>query len=61
MYAILRQEAEVDVRVGLSPGELLEVIPEYHALVVRSDTKVTAPVLEAARELAQKVTAGGTR
>jgi D-3-phosphoglycerate dehydrogenase len=48
----LRREADVDVRVGMSPAELIEAIPPYHGLVVRSETKVTAEVLAAARELA---------
>ena len=50
---LLRQEEgiEVDVKIGLSPQELLQVIPEYEALVVRSETKVTAPVIDAARSL----------
>ncbi len=48
---ILRREADVDVRLGISPAELIEIIPSYQALVVRSETKVTAPVLEAAREM----------
>ena len=42
---------EVDVREGLSPEELLEVIPSADALVVRSATKVTADVLRAGTEL----------
>ncbi|MCU1497297.1 MAG: D-3-phosphoglycerate dehydrogenase, partial [Acidimicrobiales bacterium] len=42
---------EVDVRLGLSPAELLEVMPGAHALIVRSATKVTAEVLEAGRDL----------
>jgi len=42
----LRKHAEVDVRLGMSPEELLEAIPAYDALVVRSATKVTAAVLE---------------
>lgn len=40
----LRQHAEVDVKTGLKPEELIQVIPEYDALVVRSETKVTAQV-----------------
>jgi D-3-phosphoglycerate dehydrogenase len=31
-----------------SPAELLRIIPQYHALIVRSETKVTAEVLSAA-------------
>lgn len=48
---ILRREAEVTVQTGLTPERLIEVIGEYEALVVRSATKVTKPVLEAARRL----------
>ncbi|HTX62126.1 MAG TPA: phosphoglycerate dehydrogenase [Acidimicrobiales bacterium] len=42
---------EVDVREGLNPAELLEVVEGAHALVVRSATKVTAEVLAAGSEL----------
>lgn len=50
--AILRRAGlEVDVRTGLSPAELLEIIGDYDALAVRSETKVTAEVLEAAKNL----------
>ncbi|MHB8418601.1 MAG: phosphoglycerate dehydrogenase [Myxococcales bacterium] len=42
---------EVDVRVGLKPAELVAAIPDYEALAVRSATKVTAQVFEAARKL----------
>ncbi|HEX5366717.1 MAG TPA: phosphoglycerate dehydrogenase [Acidimicrobiales bacterium] len=41
----------VDVRAGLSPGELLEVVPGAAALIVRSATTVDADVLAAGREL----------
>jgi D-3-phosphoglycerate dehydrogenase len=44
---ILRSEADVDVRLGISREELIDIIPSYQALVVRSETKVTADVLEA--------------
>jgi D-3-phosphoglycerate dehydrogenase len=40
-----------DFKVGLSPGELLEIIGEYAALVVRSQTKVTPEVFAAASKL----------
>lgn len=49
--ALLRTEADVDVRIGLTPAELIAAIGGYDALVVRSATKVTAEVLEAARNL----------
>ena len=42
---------EVDVRLGLTPDELIAAVPGAHALVVRSATKVTAEVLEAATSL----------
>ncbi|HEX3947201.1 MAG TPA: NAD(P)-dependent oxidoreductase, partial [Acidimicrobiales bacterium] len=42
---------EVDVREGLTPEELLEVIPGAHALIIRSATQVTAAVLEAGADL----------
>jgi D-3-phosphoglycerate dehydrogenase len=42
---------EVDHRPGLSEAELKAVIPPYHALVVRSGSKVTGAVLEAAKNL----------
>lgn len=42
---------DVDVRLGLSAEELLGVVPGAHAIVIRSATKVTAPVLDAGRDL----------
>ena len=42
---------DVDVKTQLSPDELLKVIPDYDGLVVRSATKVTEKVIEAATRL----------
>ncbi len=42
---------DVTVRTGLSEAELVKLIPDFSALVVRSLTKVTAPVLRAATRL----------
>src|SRR6478672_7388302 len=42
---------EVDVRLGLSPDELLDAIRGASALVIRSATQVNAQVIEAADEL----------
>lgn len=42
---------EVIVKIGLSEAELLSLIPQFAALVVRSQTKVTANLLEAATQL----------
>jgi D-3-phosphoglycerate dehydrogenase len=47
----LRAAGEVDVATGLSREELIERIPAYDALVVRSETKVTAEVLAAGTRL----------
>jgi D-3-phosphoglycerate dehydrogenase / 2-oxoglutarate reductase len=41
----------VDVKTGLKPAELLEIIGEYDGLVVRSQTQVTAEVFAAASRL----------
>jgi len=49
--ARLRAAGEVDVAVGLDPAALRERIAQYDALVVRSETKVTAEVLDAAPRL----------
>ena len=43
--------SQVDVRVGLKPQELREIIGGYEALAVRSATKVTKEILEAAQKL----------
>ncbi len=48
---IISQVAQVDVKTGLSEAELIEIIPEYDALMIRSGTKVTEPIIEAATEL----------
>ena len=42
---------EVTVRTGLSEGELVRLIPDFSAIVVRSQTKVTAPILQAGARL----------
>lgn len=42
---------EVDVKTGLKPAELKAIIGEYHALIVRSATKATADIIEAATNL----------
>ena len=48
---LLSQQAEVDVKLGLEPGELISIIDGYEALVVRSETKVTAEVIKAGKKL----------
>ncbi len=49
--ATLRRRAEVDVRLNLSPEDLLAAIGQYDAIVVRSGTKVTGDVIKAGRRL----------
>ena len=49
--AILRSSTNLDDRTGISPEELLQVIENYDAMIVRSRTKVTAQVLDAAPHL----------
>ena len=48
---ILKKSADVDVKTGLKPEELLAIIGEYEGLMVRSETKVTAKVIEAGKKL----------
>ena len=43
---LLQGEFEVDVRDKISADELLEIIGDYDALMVRSASKVTAEVIE---------------
>jgi D-3-phosphoglycerate dehydrogenase len=42
---------DVDVKTGLSPEELKDIIGDYDALAIRSATKVTEDLLEAATNL----------
>jgi D-3-phosphoglycerate dehydrogenase len=44
-------QLEVDVKTGLKPAELAEIIAPYHGLVVRSATHVTREVVERADSL----------
>ena len=48
---ILSQVAQVDVRTGLPPEQLKQIIGEYDALMIRSGTTVTADIIEAASKL----------
>lgn len=49
--AVLRSSHQVDDRTGISAEDLLKVIPEYDALIVRGRTKVNAAVFQAAVNL----------
>ncbi|HEX2029321.1 MAG TPA: phosphoglycerate dehydrogenase [Nitriliruptorales bacterium] len=49
--AALAVDHEVDVKTGLSKEQLIEIIPAYDAVVVRSSTSIDADVIAAARSL----------
>jgi len=48
---ILSKAAQVDERAGISSEELIKVISEYDALIVRGQTRVNADVFSAASNL----------
>ncbi|MBD3885548.1 phosphoglycerate dehydrogenase [Phormidium tenue FACHB-886] len=48
---ILSQVAQVDIKTGLPADELIQIIPEYDALMIRSGTRVTQAVIEAGKQL----------
>jgi D-3-phosphoglycerate dehydrogenase len=48
---MLRKEADVDVNYGISQDDLLQVIENYDALIVRSVPKVTEEVLSRGKRL----------
>lgn len=50
--AILKEgKLEVDVRTGLKGQDLLDAVKDYDALIVRSETRVTADVVAAGKNL----------
>ncbi len=48
---ILQRQAQVDVKVGLKPEEIIAIIGDYEGLVVRSQTRVTAGMIQAGEKL----------
>jgi len=48
---VLRNKAQVDFKVGLKPEEIVAIIGDYEALMVRSQTRVTAEIIEAGKKL----------
>src|SRR3954462_1066671 len=42
---------DVSVRTGMSESALVEIIPEFSGIVVRSQTKITAPIVNAGARL----------
>ncbi len=51
--ALLQKEKGVraDVKLGLSPEELVKIIPAYDAVIVRSSTRMTKEIIEAGKNL----------
>ena len=48
---LLKTQATVDVKTGLKPQELVEIVGDYEALIVRSETKVTSDIIRAGERL----------
>ncbi|HEY2888360.1 MAG TPA: hypothetical protein VGJ17_07075, partial [Candidatus Limnocylindrales bacterium] len=49
--ALLREHHEVDERIGLAPDEYRTLLPDYDALLVRSQVQVDAELIAAGRRL----------
>jgi D-3-phosphoglycerate dehydrogenase len=47
----LHDYAKVDLKFGIKPDELLAIIGDYEALMVRSQTQVTKDVIQAGKKL----------
>lgn len=47
----LAEHAQVDVKLKLKPEQLKEIIGDYDALIVRSETKVSADIIERGEKL----------
>ena len=48
---IIEQAAQVEILPTMTEDELIQIIPQYDALMVRSQTKVTAKIIEAGKNL----------
>ena len=53
-----KNKISVDVKIGLSEEEIIKIIPEYDAMVVRSATKVTKKFILAGKKLKAIARAG---
>src|SRR4030042_6359318 len=42
---------KVDLKSGLSPEELMKIIPEYDGIIIRSETKLKGDLIEAGKRL----------
>jgi len=56
--SLLQSSVEVHERKNLSPEDLISIIGDYEALIVRSETKVTSEVLKAGKNLKVVARAG---
>ena len=45
------KEFQVDCKYGMTPEELKSAVKDYEALIIRSETKVTADIIETAKKL----------
>ena len=48
---ILSQVATVDIKTSLSPEQLIQIIPEYDALMIRSGSRITKEIIDAGTQL----------
>jgi D-3-phosphoglycerate dehydrogenase len=48
---LLEEHAIVDIQTGLKPTELISIIGKYQALIIRSQTDVTATIINAGKNL----------
>src|SRR4030042_3119216 len=48
---VLRNHAQVDAKIGAKTPEIISIIGDYEALLVRSQTQVTADVIRAGKKL----------
>lgn len=48
---ILKEFCDLDIKTGLTEDQLVDIIGDYDALLVRSGTEVTARVIEAGKRL----------
>lgn len=55
---LLQETLDVEEKKGLTPEQLLEIIGDYDALIVRSETKVTSSLLAAGKKLRVVARAG---
>ncbi|MBP1696057.1 MAG: D-3-phosphoglycerate dehydrogenase [Deltaproteobacteria bacterium] len=45
------KDLKVDLKPGLSPEELMKIIPDYDGIIIRSETKLKGDLIEAGKRL----------